>query len=399
MKEKIAVIGTVGVPACYGGFETLVHQLVLHLNQQFDFTVYCSAHHYPKGERPRNWNNAKLVYLPLKANGVQSILYDILSIIHALFFADVLLILGVSGCIILPFVKLFRNKKVIVHIDGLEWKRAKWHPLAKAYLKFAEMVAVRFSDADIADNEAIRKYTALRYRTLSACIAYGGDQAEKVIANAQDFQNFPFLQKPYAFGVCRIEPENNIHLILEAFSTQENMPLVLVGNWDNSPYGQKLKQIYRGHSHLHLLDPIYENRPLNLIRSRCFCYIHGHSAGGTNPSLVEAMNLNLPIIAFDVIYNRCTTNEQAFYFKDHQSLNDLLQRLTKEEYQQCSHRMYDLAQTHYQWAQISQQYTSLINGIMEDYQKPEIFTYPIPQHLIQPWETSQTIPEPAQKLA
>ena len=107
-KKKIALIGTTGLPARYGGFETLAHHLTLNLNSQFDFSVYCSDKYFgPKGERRTTFNGSKLIYLPLNANGYQSIIYDIISIIHALFYADVLLILGVSGSIILPVIKLF----------------------------------------------------------------------------------------------------------------------------------------------------------------------------------------------------------------------------------------------------------------------------------------------------
>ncbi len=108
-KTKVGIIGTVGVPAKYGGFETLAHQLVLNLRNEFDLTVYNSSKSYSKAERVETWEGARIKYIPLKANGAQSIIYDLVSILHAMFYCDVMLILGVSGCIFLPFVKLFRN--------------------------------------------------------------------------------------------------------------------------------------------------------------------------------------------------------------------------------------------------------------------------------------------------
>ena len=126
-KRKLGIIGTVGVPARYGGFETLAHQLVENLNQEYDITVYNSTKHYSAKERVKEWNGAKIKYIPLSANGFQSIFYDILSIIHAVLFCDVLLILGVSGSLFLPLVKLFfPSRKIIINVDGLEWRRAKW---------------------------------------------------------------------------------------------------------------------------------------------------------------------------------------------------------------------------------------------------------------------------------
>ena len=114
---------------------------------------------------------------------------------------------------------------------------------------------------------------------------------------------YPFLNAPFAFKVCRIEPENNVHVVLNAFDNIQNLHLVMVGNWDKSAYGMDLKANYQAHPTIHLLDPIYNQNQLDLLRSNATLYVHGHSAGGTNPSLVEAMFLGLPIIAFGVSYN------------------------------------------------------------------------------------------------
>ena len=127
---------------------------------------------------------------------------------------------------------------------------------------------------------------------------------------------FPFLSENYAFKVCRIEPENNVHLILEAFYKYPLLNIVLVGNWNNSVYGKQLKLQFESFENIYLLEPIYDQNILNQLRSNCYLYIHGHSAGGTNPSLVEAMYLELPIIAYDINYNRETTSNKALYFKD-----------------------------------------------------------------------------------
>jgi hypothetical protein len=132
--KKIAIIGTVGLPANYGGFETLTEHLIEDLGQKHTITVYCSGKKYPASARKATYKGANLRYIPLDANGIQSIPYDSISILHALFYADVLLILGVAGAWILPFVRWFTNKKIIISIDGIEWKRDKWNWLAKWYL-------------------------------------------------------------------------------------------------------------------------------------------------------------------------------------------------------------------------------------------------------------------------
>jgi glycosyltransferase involved in cell wall biosynthesis len=361
----------VGIPSRYGGFETLAHHLTDQLKDEFQFTVYCSKKAYQKNERPAYFNKAKLVYLPFDANGVQSIIYDIVSIIHALFFADTLLILGVSGGIVIPFVRLFTKKKIIVNIDGLEWRRNKWNKFAKWFLKLSERVVVKFSYADITDNEAIKRYTSINYKTLSHLIEYGGDHTVLNTSAEKYMKKYPFLEKPYAVKLARIEPENNIHLILEAFS-KTNQSLVVIGNWAKSEYGIQLKATYHKCKNITMQDPIYNQEELDTIRSNGFVYIHGHSAGGTNPSLVEAMCLNLPVISFDVSYNRATTENEAFYFKNTEGLVHLINRIGSDALIDNANKMKKIASRRYQWSVIANKYKNLIYTFDYTYTKQHI---------------------------
>jgi glycosyltransferase involved in cell wall biosynthesis len=361
-KKRVAIIGTVGVPAAYGGFETLAEHLVKELNERYELHVYCSSKKYNSPDRPKSYNNARLHYIPLDANGIQSIPYDILSMIHALFYADVFIVLGVSGGIFLPFVKWFTRKKIIVSIDGIEWKRGKWSRMARWYLWFAEGIAVRNSHADIADNESIQDYTAMRYKSLSNIIEYGADHTIKVSPEASDYAEFPFLKQKYAFKVCRIEPENNVHVVLKAFSMAKQHKLVFVGNWDKSEYGRALREQYQSESNILLLDPIYDHRKLDLLRGNASLYIHGHSAGGTNPSLVEAMYLHLPVLAFDVMYNRTTTQDCAAYFKNWSELYQQLEDLTSEQLQHNANVMKQIADSRYTWKIIADKYNAMIEA-------------------------------------
>ena len=361
--KKIAIIGTVGVPANYGGFETLTEHLIEDLGRHHEITVYCSGKKYVNAERQTTFLGAKLIYLPLEANGVQSIIYDSISILHALFYADLLLILGVAGAWLLPFVRLFTNKKIIISIDGIEWKRDKWNLLAKWYLFWAESMAVKYSHIDISDNEAIQDYTAARYGTLSRIIEYGADHTMRIPRNKDAIEKYSFLAKPYAFKVCRIEPENNVHLILEAFDKVEKLPLVLVGNWDKSEYGKKLKSKYLGHPNIEILDPIYDQKQLDMLRSNATLYIHGHSAGGTNPSLVEAMFLGLPILAYGVSYNRVTTENKALYFDSSQELIYHIENLYTVKLRQLGQIMHEIALRRYTWAHIAKKYQLLLDEV------------------------------------
>lgn len=374
MKTKVAIIGTVGLPAKYGGFETLTAHLVEELSDQYDFTVYCSSKKYSKEERLEQWNGAKLKYLPLDANGIQSIPYDTLSIVHALFKSDVLLVLGVAGAWLLPFVKLFTNKKVIISIDGIEWKRDKWPLAAKLYLWWAEKLAVRFSHIDISDNESIQDYTSLRYKTISRVIEYGADHTKvNLTPSSQNIEKYPFLTQKYAVKVCRIEPENHVHTILKVFCELQGRKLVLIGNWNNSQYGKDLKAQYSKFENIHLLDPIYNQEMIDLIRGNAYLYIHGHSAGGTNPSLVEAMFLGLPIISNGVSYNRTTTEHKAFYFTNEKELKNIIITLTTQDLENCASQMKKIAERRYTWKKIAKKYSNLIEETFTSKNKTKVY--------------------------
>lgn len=355
--KKISIIGTVGLPAKYGGWETLVSNLTCQLKSKFDLTVFCSSVKYK--DQPSEYNGAQLKYIKLNANGIQSIPYDIISIYKSLKFADTILILGVSGCIFLPFVKLFGKSKIIVNIDGLEWKRGKWRKFAKWFLKLSEGVAVKFADLVITDNKAIQQYVTNEYGVASELIAYGGDHANKECIKDDDKIQYTFLNDKYAFKVCRIEPENNLDIILEAFSYCNSLPVVIVGNWSNSDYGVELRQKYEKYQHIYILDPIYNQKDIDTLRSNCFIYIHGHSAGGTNPSLVEAMFLGLPVIAFGASYNRETTHNQSIYFENKQQLISIIEDLDKIDLKNIAKSMKSIADKEYIWPIIAEKYANI----------------------------------------
>lgn len=356
MKDrKIAILGTVGVPANYGGFETLAENLVRYHDAKSlpdSITIYCSSKSYP-AKNP-SYLSARLKYVPLNANGAQSIPYDILSLFSAVWNRnEVILLLGVSGAIALPLVRLVSSVRIVTHIDGIEWRREKWRGLAKHFLRFSERIAVRFSHEVVSDNEAIADYVRETYSVESAVIAYGGDHAAAVEAVPVDEYALP---EKYVFSVCRIEPENNVHLIVDAFSRQKSLPLVMVGNWNNSDYGRSLRKRYAVFSNLFLLDPIYDLGKLKTLRSKATLYVHGHSAGGTNPSLVEAMHFGKPVLAFDCDFNRATTEDKALYFADGDALLRLIESLGGHLAGQVGRDMLEIAQRRYTWDVVAREY-------------------------------------------
>ena len=360
MNNKLSIIGTVGLPPKLGGFETFADFLVKKLNKKFEITVFCSSKYY--SVRDKRYLSAKRIFIPLKANGIQSVPYDIISIIISLFIADTLLILGVSGSIVLPFLKPFHKKNIIVSIDGLEWKRDKWSKFAKWFLKLSEYCAVKYANKVVADNPVIQGYIKTKYNKESTLIEYGGDQSITVKPTVKNIQHFSFLKDQYALSISRIEPENNCDLILEAFSELSSLNLVYIGTWNNSKYGKELKKKYEDYKNIFIYDAIYDINILNLIRSNCTIYIHGHSVGGTNPGLVEAMYVGLPILTYDINFNRETTHNKALYFNDIKELKNNVESLLNDHLLrvQLSEDVRKVAKVKYSWDKIIKKYEDII---------------------------------------
>lgn len=354
--KNVAIIGTQGVPAKYGGFETLVENIIGdNCSDDIRYTVFCSSKDLPDG--PKEYKGARLKYVPLRANGAQSIPYDIISMMRCMRGYDAVLILGVSGCIFLPVFKLFCRKKLIVNIDGLEYRRAKWKNWVRKYLKMSEKLAVRFADIVITDNKGIQDYARKEYNVETTLIAYGGNHALVDISREKEkniLEQYGLTKHGFSMSVCRIEPENNCHMTLEAFA-KNGEKLVFIGNWNRNGYSLKLKEEYKDkYDNILLLDSIYDLEILHTLRKNAKYYIHGHSAGGTNPSLVEAMFFGRPILSFDVVYNRETTFDKAYYYNNADELMELMKRDDLD-----GALMSELAQEHYTWNRIAKEYEAL----------------------------------------
>lgn len=353
--KRIAIIGTQGVPANYGGFETLVENIIgENCSNGIQYTVFCSGKDMPT--KIEEHKGARLKYVPLRANGVQSIPYDILSMVRAICGYDAILILGVSGCIFLPIFRLFCWKSIIVNIDGLEYRRAKWKPWVKRFLKLSEKIAVRFADVIITDNKGIQDYVREEYGKETTLIAYGGNHALIDITKEREeeiLKSYNLERNNYSISVCRIEPENNCHITLETFKNNKEK-LVFIGNWYRNGYSRKLKEEYSGFDNLILLDCIYDLEILYTLRHNAKYYIHGHSAGGTNPSLVEAMFFGQPILAYDIIYNRETTKNKAHYYKNAEELTALIANGVDNGME-----LKEIACEEYTWDKIAKQYEAL----------------------------------------
>lgn len=363
-KIKIGIIGTNGLPGRYGGWDHLLNELTKELGERHDITVYTS---YKNGYHDlKTFNNAYLYRINLDANGWQSIPYDIYSMYLSVKNKhDVLLVLGTSGCLVMPLLKLI-GATVILNPDGAEWERGKWGRFAKMMLYTFDRIGVRYAKYVVADNKVIYE-RILKLRSDVNLIEYGGDNAKKADINKCMLDDLNLVLDKYAFKVCRIVPENNVEMILNVFSRNKRQ-LVLVGNWGVSDYSRNLKEKYSSFKNINLIGPIYEQDKIDSLRSNCHLYIHGHSVGGTNPSLVEAMNLGLPCIVFNVDYNLETTENSALYFNDEESLSDLIDRYWSDSdfLEGLGRKMMSIAKKRYTWKRIIAAYDALFLKALKD---------------------------------
>ena len=354
--KKVAIVGIQGLPANYGGFESLVENMLGdNCSPDVQYTVFCSAPDM-KDDSLKEYKGAKLEYIDCPSHGMSSIKYYTKTLMKVVDGYDVVLVLGLAGGLYMPIFKMRSKSKLICNVDGIERKRAKWSGIGKLALFILEQLSTRTADVLISDNEGIRQYIKDQYGKDSVMIAYGGDHvkrdvpAEKIESTLAEYG---LKAHDYAITVCRIEPENNCHVTLEAFA-KAGEKLMFIGNWDRSEYGRDLKAMYSKYPNIKIQDPVYDLDTLYALRSNAKLYMHGHSVGGTNPSLVEAMFFGIPILSYDVVFNRETTCNKGYYFKNEDELIALLKRDDLD-----GKVMAELAEELYTWKHITKQYEEL----------------------------------------
>jgi glycosyltransferase involved in cell wall biosynthesis len=355
MKPALYIIGSNGIPARYGGFETFAEQISIKLAGDYHVVVICSSYLYPPNERQSYWNNISRIFVGLRANGWQSLLYDLRSLLISSEKADYILMLGSGSAIFLPLFSARIRKKIIVHIDGLEWQRQKWNLLARIILRLGKRCSEKFAHTILIDNQGLLSFISTKYQFKLVYITYGGDHLPKPAARSH------LRERPFALMIARAEPENNLHVVLESFENSNTLDLIIISNWQNSRYGRNLFVKYANNPFITLSEPIYDTSELQGYRRNCRIYIHGHSAGGTNPSLVEAMYTGVPIIAWDTEFNRITTNSLALYFETKQELTLIISALNTENLKQKAGQMKQFALSNYTWTKVAEDLINILN--------------------------------------
>lgn len=308
------MIGTRGVPARYGGFETCVEEIGKRLAERgHEVTVYCRR---VAGESPRDeYLGMRLVQLPaMRRKQLETLSHTALSVRHA--FAarpDVAFVFNAANAPLLPVLRL-RGIPVATHVDGLEWKRQKWSGAGSRYYRAAESLAVRWSDALIADAQGIADYYTDRFGAGSEYIPYGAPILRDL--GSDRLAELDLRTREYHLVVARFEPENHIHIAVDGYlRSASEYPLVVVGSAPYAAeYTARIEQLARGHENVRLIGSVWDQRQLDQLYGNALTYIHGHSVGGTNPSLLRAMGASAATSAFDVVFNREVLGEFGRYF-------------------------------------------------------------------------------------
>lgn len=361
VENKISICGIVGIPGNYGGFETFAENLVKNTKNNYKFIVYCDKNFQCEdGHVP---DNVTLVRLPLKANGWQSVFFDALCMLCSIKSKSTVLLLGCSGGAFVPIVRFF-GVNVITNIAGLEWKRSKWGRFASMFLKLSEKVAVRFSNIVVTDNQELQAYVRDTYLTESNVIAYGADHVSTntSIDIGHLVEKYALTFNDYFISVGRCQPDNNIREIVGAF-VKSSQNLIAVSNWSSCKYGLDILKDFSNYSNIKLLDPVYDIDEISALRLNAKGYIHGHSAGGTNPTLVEAMYLGIPILAYDVKFNRYTTDNNALFWSNRACLRELLNNYSKDDMDESVSFSLKYAKKYYTWEFISNEYMNLFDKV------------------------------------
>lgn len=369
MNLTIAILGARGIPACYSGYDTLVEQLSLGLvrSNTANVVVYCRSSYYQT--RPPAYRGVELVYLPApRIKGLESLLHSLLSTLHILCRApDVVYFVDPANAPFCLLLKAFGNR-VIIHTDGLGWKRRKWSRISRMYYKAVERLASHSAHALITDNPEMQRYYKAEYGSDSYYISYG---AENDYGNNDTiYSELDLLPKQYLLVVARLERENNTDLIIREYvRSQIGIPLIIVGD---SPYSRRYtEELHSIANHkVTFAGRVNDQARLNSLYRGAYLYIHGHEVGGTNPSLLRAMHSGATPVVLSVPFNVSVIGDAGFSFtKQPLDLATLLSRLVSEqslvlEAGTCARRR---ANREFTWSKVVEEHVQMFRDVINPF--------------------------------
>ena len=378
---KIAFISTRGIPNNYGGFEQFAEYISVGLVQRGHEVVVYSPHFHPYQEDTYKGVRIKHIYSPehWMGSSVGSFFYDFASLRDALKKENFDIIYEAGYTSIVPAYIWFNVKKIsypifTTNMDGLEYKRSKFNKWVQKFLFWEEKMTVKHSHYLVADNMGIHDYYQEKYGKESKFLAYGADIHDDY--KVEYLKDLNLVPHNYYLLVARLEPENNIRMAIEGYlASSENgkRPLIIVGK-TNTPHGKELVKEFGNEPHVHFVGGIYDFNKLNSIRYFSYAYFHGHSVGGTNPSLLEAMASNCFIWANDNIFNKAVLGENALYYQSASDVKQLLEQ-ADESVRTYKDRFIEnnltIIREQYSWKRLVDQHEEYFYELLRNHQNKE----------------------------
>jgi glycosyltransferase involved in cell wall biosynthesis len=358
--KTVAIIGTRGIPNSYGGFEYFAEHLSVSLvNKGYQVLVLEPTKALVKLE-----NYQGVVRIPIKVSklfphAIRKIIYGCKSLKKAKRInADAIICCGYTPALFFIFYSKSFRKKIIVNLDGIEWKRAKWNFVGKLFLRLTEYLSVKWSGKLVADNKGIKDYILKKHGEETELIAYGVNIPTKK-PEVGPLTAKGLTPNNYGLTVARIEPENQIELIIKSFITA-GKTLVIVGGLCNR-YAKTLHNIYSNLPNVVFWGAEYNSDNLLSLRSHANLYVHGHTVGGTNPSLLEAMACGCKIAAHNNMFNHHTLDNTGLFFDNERQLSDLIENYwNKTESWGTDAKL--RAAEQYSWEVVTNKYIGLIEN-------------------------------------
>jgi len=330
MKLRIAILGTRGIPNHYGGFEHISEYVSEGLVKRGHHVSVYNSHNHLYQEK--TWNGVEIIhcYDPEYLVGTAGqFIYDLNCLLDARKRKfDVLLIMGYTSSSV--WGKLYPKKSAIItNMDGLEWKRSKYSKRVQNFLKYAEKLAVKHSKYYVSDSMVIKSYLADKYDINSRYIPYGAD----VFSNdeREQFDKEDALKEDYFLLMARMEPENNIETILEGFNRSHSSKKFKVLGDVSNRFGQYIGHKFKNDERIEFKGAIFDTAKVRSLQNNSYLYFHGHSVGGTNPSLLEAMASEALIAAHNNPFNQAVLHGDAYYFSNSGGVRELVENVQRKE--------------------------------------------------------------------
>lgn len=360
---KIAILGTRGIPNYYGGFEQFAEFFSVYLVAQGHEVYVYNSHNHPFQDALFHGVNIIHQNDPEHKMGTfGQFIYDYNCIMdsHSRDF-DIILQLGYTSNSIWFFL-LPKKPIIITNMDGLEWKRTKYSKPVRQFLKFAERLAAVSSDYLVSDSLGIQKFLRQRYKKESTYIAYGAHPFYK--ANETVLTQYDVEKDRFNMIMARFEPENNLDMVLEGVSLNDDKTTLLVIGNHNTKYGEYLKNKFKYFPHIRFIGGIYNLEHLDNLRYFSSLYFHGHSVGGTNPSLLEAMASKALVIAHRNDFNQGVLKENAHYFSNAEEVKNILKTIKKSDNLPMVETNFKAIVNEYNWEKINGAYLQLFEDCL-----------------------------------